>query len=67
MEEDAPTDPNAPPPTYIFTFDSLGGRHPGAGRKLGQYLHLEAHDKKGRDIASLSEWKYQVAQVRDFR
>ena len=32
--------------TYIFTFDSLGGRHPQAIKKLSAYLKLEAGDKK---------------------
>jgi hypothetical protein len=32
--------------TYIFTFDSLGGRHPQAINKLSAYLKLEANDKK---------------------
>lgn len=32
--------------TYIFTFDSLGGRHLQAITKLGKYLQLEAADKK---------------------
>ena len=35
--------------TYIFTFDSLGGKHPGAIRNLGNYLQMEARDKKGLD------------------
>lgn len=35
--------------TYIFTFDSLGGKHPGAIRNLGHYLQMEAKDKKGLD------------------
>ena len=32
--------------TYILTFDSLGGRHPQAIKKLTAYLKLEALDKK---------------------
>lgn len=32
--------------TFIFTFDSLGGRHPQAIRKLTTYLKMEASDKK---------------------
>jgi hypothetical protein len=32
--------------TYIFTFDSLGGRHPQAINKLSAYLKMEALDKK---------------------
>jgi hypothetical protein len=34
---------------YIFTFDSLGGRHPGAIAHLSTYLQMEALDKKGID------------------
>ena len=32
---------------YIYTFDSLGSRHPGAASKLANYLRFEAMDKKG--------------------
>ena len=32
--------------TYIFTFDSLGGKHPQAVKKLSMYLKMEAQDKK---------------------
>ncbi|KAF8574887.1 hypothetical protein K439DRAFT_808485 [Ramaria rubella] len=32
---------------YIFSFDSLGARHPHALKILSQYLNLEAKDKKG--------------------
>jgi hypothetical protein len=32
--------------TYIFTFDSLGGRHQTVIRKLSAYLEMEALDKK---------------------
>lgn len=35
--------------TYIFTFDSLGTKHPAAARNLSHYLQLEAKDKKSLD------------------
>jgi len=35
--------------TYVFTFDSLGGRHPQAVKKLASYLKMEAKDKKNID------------------
>ncbi|KAF7795361.1 hypothetical protein EIP86_006518 [Pleurotus ostreatoroseus] len=41
--------------TYIFTFDSLGGKHPGAVNALKEYLKLEAKDKKGLDISMTSD------------
>lgn len=31
---------------YIYTFDSLGGKHNAAAKHLGQYLRHEAVDKK---------------------
>ncbi|KAF8964224.1 hypothetical protein BDZ97DRAFT_919789 [Flammula alnicola] len=45
------------PKTYIFTFDSLGTRHPQAIRRLGNYLVKEARDKKGVQNAALAEGK----------
>lgn len=39
--------------TFIFTFDSLGGRHPQAIRKLSSYLKMEALDKKNVTNTSL--------------
>lgn len=36
--------------TYIFTFDSLGTKHPAAIRNLSTYLQMEAKDKKGLDF-----------------
>ena len=33
--------------TRIYTFDSLGSKHPQAIRRLGKYLQMEAADKKG--------------------
>jgi len=43
--------------TYIFTFDSLGTNHPHAIKKLGQYLRMEAKDKKGIANAGLAAGK----------
>ncbi|KAK0201688.1 hypothetical protein DFS33DRAFT_1489562 [Desarmillaria ectypa] len=40
------------PSTYIFTMDSLGSRHPRVISVLGNYLRLEAIDKKGIEISS---------------
>ncbi|CCM02457.1 uncharacterized protein FIBRA_04556 [Fibroporia radiculosa] len=42
--------------TYVFIFDSLGSRHPQAGKTLSRYLQLEAKDKKGIN-ASEAKWK----------
>ncbi|KAF9649915.1 cysteine proteinase, partial [Thelephora ganbajun] len=41
--------------TYIFVFDSLNGKHPGAMKNLVQYLRFEATDKKGIDNPSSPE------------
>jgi len=41
--------------TYIFVFDSLNGKHPGAMRNLAQYLRFEAMDKKGVENPSSPE------------
>lgn len=38
--------------TWIFTFDSLGSKHPAAANNLALYLQLEAQDKKGIDPAN---------------
>ncbi|KAI8978855.1 hypothetical protein BD414DRAFT_120430 [Trametes punicea] len=38
------------PNACIYTFDSLGSRHPGAVNKLGHYLRHEAGDKKGHPL-----------------
>ena len=38
--------------TWIFTFDSLGSKHPAATNNLALYLQLEAQDKKGLDPAN---------------
>ena len=43
--------------TYIFTFDSLGIRHPQAIKKLSAYLRMEAKSKKGVDARGLIEGK----------
>ncbi|KJA24049.1 hypothetical protein HYPSUDRAFT_39181 [Hypholoma sublateritium FD-334 SS-4] len=49
--------PEAIRKTYIFTFDSLGTNHPHAIKKLGQYLRMEAKDKKGIANAGLAAGK----------
>lgn len=36
--------------TYIFTLDSLGGKHPQAISKLAKYLAAQARDKRSIDI-----------------
>jgi Ulp1 family protease len=38
--------------TYIFTFDSLGGKHTRVWDWLSSYLEMEARCKKGVDILS---------------
>jgi hypothetical protein len=43
--------------TYIFTFDSLGGRHLQAISKLTKYLQLEAADKKNVENPSTADGK----------
>ncbi|GLB38240.1 hypothetical protein LshimejAT787_0501050 [Lyophyllum shimeji] len=40
------------PKTYIFTFDSLGSKHPQAIKQLSRYLKKEAQDKLGRSDTS---------------
>ncbi|THH27755.1 hypothetical protein EUX98_g6430 [Antrodiella citrinella] len=37
---------------YVFTFDSLGSKHPKACSLLSEYLVMEAKDKKGLDQTS---------------
>ncbi|KAJ3528935.1 hypothetical protein NM688_g7926 [Phlebia brevispora] len=55
---------DAPPEsTYIFTFDSLGSKHPGAVTTLREYLKLEAKDKKGLDPAETSNAVGKTALV----
>lgn len=41
--------------TYIFVFDSLNGKHPGAMKNLSHYLRFEATDKKGIENPSFPE------------
>jgi hypothetical protein len=52
--------------TYIFTFDSLGGRHPQAIKKLSAYLKMEARDKKGIDNAAVAGGKPALVCVTVF-
>lgn len=49
--------------TCIFTFDSLGSRHPQAIKLLKAYLRLEAEDKK--QVTRTSEAVGKQAQVSD--
>ncbi|KAF9481167.1 cysteine proteinase [Pholiota conissans] len=49
--------------TYIFTFDSLGTNHPHAIKKLGQYLRMEAKDKKGISNAGVATGKTALVPV----
>ncbi|KAI9465452.1 hypothetical protein BJY52DRAFT_1244097 [Lactarius psammicola] len=51
------------PKTYIFTFDSLGSKHPQAVKRLSKYLLMEAHDKKQRIDDTLTEPKGMQAFV----
>lgn len=37
--------------SYIFTFDSLGGKHPDTVANLQTYLQMEARDKKSSEYA----------------
>lgn len=43
--------------TYIFTFDSLGGRHVQAIKKLTAYLQMEARDKKNVENTGIVQSK----------
>jgi hypothetical protein len=43
--------------TYIFTFDSVYGRHPVAVRKLTDYLEMEALDKRNVKVPGMVEYK----------
>lgn len=52
--------------TYIFTFDSLGGKHPAAANNLSRYLQMEAKDKKGLDISQTTPAAGVTALVRCF-
>ncbi|KAH9949826.1 hypothetical protein B0H21DRAFT_68615 [Amylocystis lapponica] len=40
------------PTTHIFTFDSLGTKHPQVIKTLAKYLQMEAKDKKGLEHTS---------------
>ncbi len=53
--------------TYIFTFDSLGGKHPAAANNLSRYLQMEAKDKKGLDISQTTPATGVTALVRCFQ
>ncbi|KAI0789620.1 hypothetical protein C8Q75DRAFT_144894 [Abortiporus biennis] len=49
VSTEASEEPEAKIP-HVFTFDSLGSKHPQAIRVLAQYLQMEARDKQGLDI-----------------
>lgn len=49
--------------TYIFTFDSLGSKHPAAIRNLATYLQMEAKDKKGLDFSQTTVATGAIALV----
>ncbi|KAK0188169.1 hypothetical protein F5146DRAFT_1141619 [Armillaria mellea] len=51
------------PSTYIFTMDSLGSRHPRVISVLGNYLRLEAIDKKGIEASSKPIGKQALVPV----
>ncbi|KAK0464630.1 uncharacterized protein EV420DRAFT_1638178 [Desarmillaria tabescens] len=51
------------PSTYIFTMDSLGSRHPRVITVLGNYLRLEAIDKKGIENSSKPIGKQALVPV----
>ncbi|PBK74718.1 cysteine proteinase [Armillaria solidipes] len=51
------------PSTYIFTMDSLGSRHPRVISVLGNYLRLEAVDKKGIEASSKPIGKQALVPV----
>ncbi|PBK97821.1 cysteine proteinase [Armillaria gallica] len=51
------------PSTYIFTMDSLGSRHPRVISVLGNYLRLEAIDKKGIEATSKPFGKQALVPV----
>ncbi|KAG5654258.1 hypothetical protein H0H81_005501 [Sphagnurus paluster] len=62
-EEEEPAVSSSAPETttYIFTFDSLGSKHPQAIRQLRKYLKKEAEDKLGK--TNTSEAQGKQAQV----
>jgi len=49
--------------TYIFTFDSLGSRHPQALKRLSAYLRMEAKDKKGVNAEGIIEGKNALVYI----
>ncbi|TFY72834.1 hypothetical protein EVG20_g175 [Dentipellis fragilis] len=58
-EESVPKHPR----TQIYTFDSLGSNHPQAIRRLGNYLQMEAADKKGIPKEQITPAEGRAAQV----
>ncbi|OBZ68651.1 hypothetical protein A0H81_11055 [Grifola frondosa] len=55
--------PEERPITYIYTFDSLGTRHPHVVTTLGKYLQMEAKDKKGLENTSLAKGKRALVPI----
>ncbi|KAI0647693.1 Ulp1 protease family, C-terminal catalytic domain-containing protein [Trametes meyenii] len=51
------------PLTWIYTFDSLGTRHPAVANRLGKYLQREAVDKKNHSLEETSIATYKYAKV----
>lgn len=51
--------------TYIFIFDSLNGKHPGAMKNLAQYLRFEAMDKKRIENPSSPEATAALVPTQD--
>ncbi|KAI0669164.1 hypothetical protein C8Q78DRAFT_198939 [Trametes maxima] len=49
--------------TWVYTFDSLGTRHPAVANRLGKYLQREAADKKNYPIEDTSIATYKYAKV----
>ncbi|KAI0771125.1 hypothetical protein BD413DRAFT_458596, partial [Trametes elegans] len=50
-------------PAHIYTFDSLGSRHPRTVSKLAQYLQHEAVDKKKFQIEDTCIAQYKLAKA----
>ncbi|KAF8073873.1 hypothetical protein FPV67DRAFT_772567 [Lyophyllum atratum] len=64
LQEDHPTSsPDSENKTYIFTFDSLGSKHPQAIKQLSRYLKKEAHDKLKKTETSDAQGKQALVPV----
>ncbi|KAF5382633.1 hypothetical protein D9615_003013 [Tricholomella constricta] len=62
-EEPLTSSPNSDATTYIFTFDSLGSRHPQAIKLLSRYLKKEAQDKLNKTDLSDAVGKQALVPV----